>query len=363
VADTLSGAVTATVVIGGPLLFLMSPDVASGIIGVMQDLFYFQFFNVEYPGLVVTLLQMYSTGTYNFIPSPYDSIISDYNVESPKNFEKNGFSGLFLETGKGLILLYSIILLFLYLKTRVLTKVIKFDTLIKEDFSVKIIILEFVISSYPQLVYASVLQLRVPDFTNLVYIISYFLALSTMILCTALPFWLKRQLTNPKFDVLAFVYQKKKFILFEIGKKYLSACTMVAFYYYPLVQILASLVLNLGLTICFAVMRPLTTRFLFLIDLVIKIGFTLLVVLVLILGIAGSPPTGFEAYFFVIAISIFLARVVASLAGKLKRRPKKDSLAPKNYVNTKKISVTDKETKNPPPHILRPQRLRGLWMD
>ena len=159
--------------------------------------FYLLFLNVDYPPNVIAFLKLFNMSTLDFIPNliGYLDLDLENNLpSSPKRFQENDYSSLFLQSGGNMFVLFVVSvlgLLFVQLILKIFKKLpnglSSFLNKIKSSLEWSGI-LRIWISVFYEIMFAAVLQICALNFTTPRNGISSFLGLTVFILNCCLPF-------------------------------------------------------------------------------------------------------------------------------------------------------------------------------
>ena len=311
--------VAKTVIVTAAPMFLAGadPSLLWSLANLMQMFYYLLFFNIEYPHNLNEFLRIFSLGRLTFFQQPFSNLVPINDVPSlpsPPKFYENGLTGYFLESASAFLLLWMISMM-VYLPAK-LMKYLRLSTSggILAKLADKVLdyyewsgFLRLLLSSYFELMFACLLQIKTITYSRGWYIISSTLALFFMLINISLPIWtflLIKHTKNNKQNISKFralfedfdINQptKKYFIVIILSKKLLQTLGIVFFYEIPLLQILSSWIVNMVLLVLFMVYQPHHKMPLNILDILIECCF--LGIHSLIVSIAFSDQTDFLDY-------------------------------------------------------------------
>jgi len=136
---------------------------------------------------------LFSAGRLEFLPNPFSPMADDFEkeyLESPPKFFDNDFSGLFIHSAGNMLLIW-ILVAFCYLLITVLhnftRKKLKFIQSLKQSFEWSALLRTWV-STYFEIIIASILGLRVPHFGSFLRGFSTILSFIFFLLSILFPF-------------------------------------------------------------------------------------------------------------------------------------------------------------------------------
>jgi len=240
-------------VVGGSTAAAAVPVIATnpallwGLVQFLQGMYYFLFFNVQYPDNLKAFLEICNIGTFSFAPNFFEDI--DIVLPSPPHFWVNGYSGFFLEVAGPTLTIWAGALGIGVFVT-ILSYVLIGNARSKITMLKKLVYNQLVSlwqSTFIDLLYAALLQMQALDMIHYNAILSVILAALTILfvfIYTVVLFNIisRKKATNPPL---------KKWTEFtEYMQRLLSPFCMIFLYYYPFQQVAFLWTLN-GMQIMF----------------------------------------------------------------------------------------------------------------
>jgi len=232
--------------------------------------------NVVYPQNFKDFLKIFAAGRLDFIPDILEAINESHMLESPKNFYEHEFSGFFLHSGGTMVLLWVFfVLVYLVSKLAVLFARKK-NSVLNQFFRRSVEQFEWSgmirmwTSTYLELLFAGLLQIRVINFSDGFYILSSVFAIGFTLANFALPFLsltlIKKKIKGSsnnlnKYRALVDDYDterksSKYFLFFVLCRRMFMIISVLFLYYHPKPQVILPWIFNLCLLVLLVVVKP-----------------------------------------------------------------------------------------------------------
>jgi len=192
-----TAATTAMAGVSGSMMMAgANPAIMWALIGLLQTFYFLIFINVEYPANVVPFFKLFAMGNLSFLPNPTAWIfpnIDNESLDAPAKFMDNDLNGLFLQTGGEMLLTWFVVLLcygasLLLLKyTRNMPRALTLGASKTVDIFEWSGVFRTLITSYTQLALAAFLQVRVLDYSSLLFALSSVFGIIFVIFTVAMP--------------------------------------------------------------------------------------------------------------------------------------------------------------------------------
>jgi len=292
---------TATAVAGAMFVSGVDPALIWSFVNLMQLFYYLLFLNVNYPNSLRRFLGLFSIGRLNFMPNPLAGVASELENEvlpSPPRFFDNGFTGLFIETS-GSILSMILASILIDIAAHVLKCLVKNKKLLDSviNFYEWSGLLRMWLSSYLELMFATLLQLFVFYVESIFYAFSSCCAVLVLLANLGLPIWSFWILKNTqktrknigKYQALTEDYDlnhpvKKYFIVFVILRRLLQGALIVLLYYIPLLQVTMVWLVIFVQLILLLVFMPHHKQKMNFLDIIVEMAFVIIHSLIIPIG-------------------------------------------------------------------------------
>ncbi len=283
-----------------------NPIILWALLGLLQSLYYLIFINVNYPINVHIFLEVFQIGGLSFIPNPMEWIfpeIGETTLPSPTKFEIYDVDGLFLNNAGNMLLVWFLVF-GAYLLARVAKRYFRFMTKLMSTLSHKTVewfewsgILRALITSYPELIMAAFLQIRVMEFGTAMYVTSTILALFfvgfSVIFPFALFFIIKFVSKNPrrlkvKYTTIVEGFKvqdtlTKYFNVIVLARRLVVMAALVFLHDYPYLEIFLMTLSSFAVIALMIKFMPYETRGDNICNLLIEILFAIVHILIFVL--------------------------------------------------------------------------------
>jgi len=292
----------AAAAVGAMFVSGVDPTLLWSLANLMQMFYYLLFLNINYPQNVKKFLGLFSIGRLNFLPNPLAGISEKLQTEtlpSPPKFFDNSFTGLFIDTS-GSILSTFLVSFTIDLCAHI-SRCLKGK---KNSLSDRIIkfyhwsgYLRLWLSSYLELMFSTLLQIRAFNMSKVHYAFSTILALLVFVANLSLPilsyFILSRIDQNRhnigRFQALTEDYDlshphKKYYIIYSIVRRLLQGLMIVILYHVPLIQVTMVWLVIFGHFIILLILKPHHRQSLNFLDIIIELNFVMIHSLIVPIG-------------------------------------------------------------------------------
>ena len=238
--STIGSTVGASTAASSLPIIAANPALLWGFVKLLQGFFYFLFFNVQYPPNLKAFLEICNVGTFSFAPNFFESI-GQTSLPSPPHFYRNGHTGQIYHTAGPTLTIWIGMFCIVGFLT-VLNKLLPSKRLEMLRATLVGEIRPMWQTSFIDLLYASLLQIRVYKFTKgPAGIVALFLATIIVLFSAGYGVYLfiilkRKPKTNPP---------AKKWVEFtEYAQRFFHPFCMIFFYQFPFQQIAALWTLN-----------------------------------------------------------------------------------------------------------------------
>lgn len=272
------GASGAIAVIGG------NPAVLWALVSLIQTFYYLMFINVNYPDNVKFFLKLFTVASFDFIPNPmewFNPDIEDQSLPTPERFEEYEVDGLFLNNAGNMLLVWVVVLV-IYVVSFICHRYLNRLSKLSAIFFAKMIlwfewggVLRAMTTSYPELIQAAFLQLRVLKYDTALYFASSVIAIAFSAFAVVFPFftviitkrmaiskgrmWKKCETLTEEFTPEG-VYPKYFTSIF-LFKRLVIIASLVFLHNYPYIEIFALISLSAVTIALLAKFKPYETKF------------------------------------------------------------------------------------------------------